>query len=160
MGVVEAIARRESDGRPMVEVSQCEVAVGQGIDGEAGRKRKRGLTLLSRDAWDDVRRELQADLPWHSRRANLLVSGFDLAAAIGRELSIGPVRIHVHGETKPCGIMDQAHTGLRTALQPNCRGGVYGEVLAGGTIRVGDRVQFVHSSTPALTPFTSPPGQP
>jgi MOSC domain-containing protein YiiM len=73
----------------------------------------------------------------------LLIGGLDLSATIGRTLSIGSTRIQVHGETKPCGLMDQQHAGLRQALVPDCRGGVYGQVLTGGTILVGDPVSLI-----------------
>jgi MOSC domain-containing protein YiiM len=49
------------------------------------------------------------------------------------------------GETDPCGNMERAHPGLRAALTPNWRGGIYGEVLEGGTLSVGDAVSFVRS---------------
>jgi len=39
--------------------------------------------------------------------------------------------------------MDQQHAGLRQALVPDCRGGVYGQVLTGGTILVGDAVTLI-----------------
>ena len=40
-------------------------------------------------------------------------------------------------------IMNEQHPGLREALIPRCRGGVYGQVVAGGNIRAGDAVRFV-----------------
>jgi MOSC domain-containing protein YiiM len=38
--------------------------------------------------------------------------------------------------------MDEALPGLREALRPNWRAGVYGEVLNDGEIAVGDPVQW------------------
>jgi MOSC domain-containing protein YiiM len=58
-------------------------------------------------------------------------------------LCIGDARIRLHGETRPCHIMDEQHDGLRRALEPDCRGGVFGQVLAGGVIRAGDRVEVM-----------------
>ena len=40
-------------------------------------------------------------------------------------------------------LMDQQHAGLRRALVPDCCGGVYGQVLTGGTVRVGDPVSLI-----------------
>jgi hypothetical protein len=39
--------------------------------------------------------------------------------------------------------MDQLHDGLRQALEPDCRGGVHGEVLKAGAIRVGASIAIV-----------------
>jgi len=142
-GVVKAIAYRPIDGRPMVEATEIAVLPGRGPEIENRKQGKREITLLSAESWAQVCRELGVELPWWSRRANLLTEGIDLSNTIGSTLSIGSIRIKVHGETKPCGIMDQQHAGLRKALAPNGRGGVYGQVLAGGTIRVGDHVTLL-----------------
>ena len=139
-GVLKAIAHRPTDGQPMTEVREIIVLAGRGPEVENRKPGKREITLLSAESWAAACRDLGVDLPWWYRRANLLIEGLDLSATIGRTLSIGSTRIQVHGETKPCGLMDQQHAGLRQALVLDCRGGVYGQVLTGGTIRVGDPV--------------------
>jgi MOSC domain-containing protein YiiM len=139
-GVLKAIAHRPTDGQPMTEVGEIIVLAGRGPEVENRKPGKREITLLSAESWAAACHDLGVDLPWWYRRANLLIEGLDLSATIGRTLSIGSIRIQVHGETKPCGLMDQQHAGLRQALVPDCRGGVYGQVLSGGTIRVGDLV--------------------
>jgi len=142
-GIVKVIAYRPIDGRPMAEVTEIAVLPGRGPDIENRKPGKREITLLSAESWAQVCGELGVKLPWLFRRANLLIEGIDLSTTIGATLAVGCVRIRVHGETKPCGIMDQQHDGLRKALAPDCRGGVYGQVLAGGTIRVGDPVALL-----------------
>lgn len=137
---VKAIAHRPTDGQTMIEASQVNVLPGRGIDMENRKPGKREITLVSTRSWADACKELGATVPWHFRRANLLIEDIDLLATVGKKLKIGSVEILVHGETRPCGIMDQQHQGLRTALIPNMRGGVHAEVLVGGIIRVGDRV--------------------
>jgi MOSC domain-containing protein YiiM len=140
-GVIRGIAYRPIDGDPMSEVEQCSVQPGRGIDLENRRAGKREVTFLAAEAWADTCRDLGTDLPWHTRRANFLIEGLDLAAAIGRTVTVGPVRVRIHGETKPCGLMDKQSHGLRESLVPACRGGVYGQILTAGTIRVGDPVE-------------------
>ena len=137
------IALRAADGDAMREVESADVLVGRGLAGENRRAGKREVTLLSAEAWQHVCDELDTSLPWTARRANLLVAGIDLQRAIGRTLAVGEVRIRIHGETKPCPIMDQQHAGLRASLVPDCRGGVHGQVLAGGTLRSGDSILLV-----------------
>ena len=124
----------------MVEATECSVVAGRGLTVETRKAGKRQVTLLSAESWADACRDLKAELPWTYRRANLLVEGVDLVAGIGRTISIGSVRVLVHGETTPCDLMERQHAGLFGALAPSCRGGVYGEVLNDGTVRVGDDV--------------------
>lgn len=140
LGVLRGIAFRPVDGEMMREVSACRVEPGRGIDLENRKPGKREVTLLSVESWRDVCLELGTELPWYTRRANLWIEGIDLPAAIGRSLCIGDVRLRIHGETRPCALMDKQFNGLRQALVPGIRGGVHGEVLAGGEVRIGDGV--------------------
>lgn len=143
-GILRGIALRPVDGEPMREVTQANVIAGRGIDAENRKTGRREVTLLSAERWRDACRELGVELPWHTRRANLLIEGIDLGATLGQVLTIGPIQLRIHGETRPCGIMDEQHPGLREALVPDFRGGVHAEVLVGGTVRIGDPVR-VHS---------------
>lgn len=146
-GCVKALAYRPADGDAMSPVGALEVRVGGGAVVEQNRSRERGVTLVSAESWEDVCRELGAEVGWLARRANVLVSGVDLASTIGKTLRIGDVELRIHGETKPCGIMDKSFAGLRQALTPACRGGVFGEVLRGGRIVVGAGVWILSSDS-------------
>lgn len=148
VGLLKSIAYRRRDAEPMREVKEAVVRVGRGLDRENRPGGKREVTLLSAEAWEETCRELETELPWYTRRANLLVERIDLAETITHTIRVGEVEIRVHGETKPCDIMDEQHEGLRRTLIPDCRGGVYGQVLEGGTIRVGDRVSVVTDAGP------------
>ena len=139
-GTIRAIAQRPQDGANMVEVDHCRVTPNTGLDSEDRPPGKRSVTLLSEAAWAETCAELGATLPWTTRRANFLVAGLDLASLVGHAILIGEVRVWIHGETKPCGLMDRQHLGLRAALKINGRGGVFGQVLTEGTIRISDRV--------------------
>jgi MOSC domain-containing protein YiiM len=99
------------------------------------------VTLLDAGQWRQVIAELGVDLPWHTRRANLLIEGIDLQAAVGQRIQIGECRFAIGGETTPCERMDEIQPGLRRILTPELRGGVWGKVLRGGQLRVGDSVR-------------------
>jgi MOSC domain-containing protein YiiM len=143
VAVLRGVAARVRHRGPMLEVSAQSLVASRGLAEESGRSPRRGVTILSWESWRDVCRELNRDLPWHTRRANLLISGLDLSAAVGHVLGVGAARIRVHGETKPCARMDEACMGLRAALEPAFRGGVYGEVLIGGAVHVGDAIRVI-----------------
>lgn len=84
-----------------------------------------------------------ADLPPRARRANLVVRGLDLGPLVGRRLRIGGAEMLVRGETVPCDLMELQAVGLREALSPRMRGGVFGPVERSGRIRLGDLVVVV-----------------
>lgn len=148
-GIVRCMAYRPTDGDPMVEIESCNLIPGRGIDTENRPAGQREVTLISARSWRDVCSELGQELPWHTRRANFLVEGIDLGSLVGAEITMGPVRIHIHGESKPCRVMDQQCPGLRHALKPDHRGGVFGQVLNGGRVRIGDSITLTNPARPA-----------
>ena len=141
-GRLEAIWIKRVRRGPMDRKDRARLIAGRGLEDDANFGKKRQVTLLSSEQWRDVCRELGEDLDPAVRRANLLVAGLDLPETRGRILAIGECRILVHGETRPCGNIDGVHSGLRQALDPEWRGGIYGEVVDGGEIAVGDRVSW------------------
>lgn len=141
---LEAIWLRPAARLPVRQVEVATAVAGVGLDGDHAGGGRRQVTLLSREAWHAVCAEFGRAVDPSVRRANLLVSGVDLGACIGRMLRIGDVVIDVTGETRPCELMDQdGRVGLCAALRPERRGGVYGTVRAGGTLRVGDPCAIV-----------------
>ncbi len=144
-GKVVAIALKTAHGAPLIEVQSVQVSE-EGLEGNVHQRAERRVTFLSKEQWAEVEQELDTPLSWTIRRANILVEGLDLAATLGKSLQLGDVRVHINGETEPCGQMEAAQTGLRDALKPECRGGVYGNVVGAGPIRTGDTIRVVEES--------------
>ena len=121
-------------------VSEAAVGVADGVAGDArGVRAGRQVTVVFREGWEAACRDLGVELPWTTRRANLLIEGVPVPRQ-GRRLVIGDAVLEVTQETQPCQVMEAAHRGLREALTPEWRGGVCCRVVQGGTIRIGDRV--------------------
>jgi MOSC domain-containing protein YiiM len=137
---VMALAIKSGRRGEMLLLDEVEALANGGLRGDVPSSAERGVTLISAPQWQDVTRELGAELPWHTRRANVLVSAERLAPWIGRSLRIGAATLAIKDETRPCGLMDQLKSGLREALKPDARGGVHGLVVQGGLIRVGDPI--------------------
>jgi MOSC domain-containing protein YiiM len=142
IGAVLALALRTAVNGPMQEVREAVAAADGGLAGDLRSSPERGVTLISAPQWKQVCEELGVSLPWHTRRANVLLDLDRLELLAGRRLRIGQVELEVLSETKPCGLMDQQHAGLRNALRPEWRGGVCCRVLTGGVLRVGDAVEL------------------
>jgi MOSC domain-containing protein YiiM len=121
------------------------LVAGRGVDGSADRGGRRQVTILEREVWESLMRELGSDAGPETRRANVLVSGIDLRASRGRVLRLGGTKIRIGGEVKPCERMEEAVAGLRALMYPEWKGGAFGEIVGGGTVSVGDAVEWEDS---------------
>lgn len=125
---------------PMDPVDAARLVAGRGIVGNANQGGRRQVTIIERELWNAMMTRLGADLSPSTRRANLMVQGMPLKGTVGGILRVGAVRIRIFNETKPCERMDEALPGLKREMSEEWRGGVFGEVLDDGEIKVGDEV--------------------
>jgi MOSC domain-containing protein YiiM len=138
------IARREKKRAPMDTLDTANISTDTGVAGDfRGRPGNRQVTLLSARAWQAVCDELGQDIPWTTRRSNLLIDDIDLPRAVGHIFAIGKVRLRTTIEIDPCSRMDEQVDGLTSALKPDWRGGVGCEVLQGGEVSIGDTVEII-----------------
>lgn len=142
-GRVLGIALRSRSRGPMNEVREASAAANGWLAGDHGGSPRRGITFLSREAWAEATDAVGVSLPWHTRRANVCVTGLDLLPLVGRRIRVGEIEVEILDETRPCDEMDAAHPGLQAALRPAGRGGVYGRVRVGGTVSVGDTIEVL-----------------
>ena len=138
MGRLEKIWIKRFRRGPMDPVTLAQLEEGKGISDNANRGGKRQVTVIEKEAWERHMAALDGELDPSRRRANLMISGCALVESRGRVLRIGECRILIRGETKPCEQMEAALPGLRKVMFPEWGGGAFGEVIGGGTIRVGD----------------------
>lgn len=146
MGTLLGIACRDGSRLPMRELDAARIGLDTGVASDfRGRKRgRRQVTLLCAEKWRAACADLGIELPWTTRRANLLVNGLPIGPeCVGRTLRVGTAVLRITQETDPCGRMDEQYRGLKRALLPDWRGGACCEVIEDGDIAVGDAVQFL-----------------
>ncbi len=141
-GSLEAIWIKRAHRGEMDRVASATLITGRGIVGNADQGRRRQVTIVEQEAWDEMMRDLNAAVSPKARRGNLLVSGLALAQSRDRILRVGACRLRIGGETRPCERMDEALPGLRARMAVDWGGGVFAQVLDGGEISVGDEVSW------------------
>jgi MOSC domain-containing protein YiiM len=89
------IARKSKPRAPMEPLEQVTVTTELGVDGDyRGKLRRRQVTILAEEGWQAAINDIaRPDLPWTTRRANLLVRGIDLPREKGSKIKIGTVHL-------------------------------------------------------------------
>lgn len=142
MSRLEQIWIKRMHRGPMDASERAKVVAGKGIVGNANQGGKRQVTIVSSKHWTEVTAPLGATPDPRLRRANLLVSDIDFSDARGKILKIGPVRVRIYGETRPCEQMEAVAPGLQEMMRVPWGGGAFGEILDDGEIVVGDPVEL------------------
>jgi MOSC domain-containing protein YiiM len=140
-----------------------ELRAGLGIVGDRhfghAAHREATVTLQAAESLEWLAQHLELDhVPdLFQTRRNILLRGVDVDALVGAELTLdsgdGPVGVLAHRPANPCAWMDVriaqgSHKGLRG------RGGLRGEVVTDGVLRVGPAT--LRSSVP-LSELSPPP---
>jgi MOSC domain-containing protein YiiM len=138
-------------GLPMSSVDRARAIAGVGLEGDryavsAGtfshtRHNVRHVTVISREDIEAANATLKVPFTPAESRRNLVVAGkVDLLALIGREFSIGAVRLRGVEECTPCRRPSRlaGKRGFKAAFER--RAGIRAEILSSGTISIGDVV--------------------
>lgn len=148
MATLKGIAYRLKSKGEMHITALTQVTPERGIENDyRGHPHHRQVTVLSVEDWQRACDELELNLHWTTRRANLLVEDISFGpACVGDIIQIGDLRLQITRETDPCHRMEEAKPGLMKALTPDWRGGACCRVISGGAIAVGDSVELVPQS--------------
>ena len=146
-GTVDWIGLRPARDTAMREVDAVEAVAGAGLVGDrySGGSGKRGVTLIQAEHLPAI-----AALAGHASispatlRRNLVVSGIALIALKGNRFRIGEVLLEGTDSCDPCSRMEAAlGPGGYNAMRG--MGGLCARILEGGTLRLGDRVQWMQA---------------
>jgi MOSC domain-containing protein YiiM len=100
----------------------------------------RALTFVEEEAIEAVRRDYGIDLVPGATRRNVVTRGVALNHLVGRRFRLGEVEVVGVRLAEPCAHLEALTAkGVRRAFVH--RGGLRGEVVSGGRVRVGDPVR-------------------
>jgi MOSC domain-containing protein YiiM len=144
-GKVIGLARHAAPREPIEELQSVNLSPDYGVEGDCKGVKfpDRQVTILALEDWREALFSLAdgmggPDLPWTTRRANVLTEGVKLPRGIGSIIMLGDALLEVTMQTTPCSLMDRFHHGLRLALAPEWRGGVTCRVVEGALVKMGD----------------------
>ncbi len=147
-GKVESIHVASAAKAPTEAVDRAQAIPGLGLEGDRYAL-KLGtfykpepdfeLTLIEAEALEALKRDYEIELAPGDARRNLVTRGVALNHLVGKEFSIGGVRIRGIRLCEPCSHL-QALVGRPVIKGLRHRGGLRAQILSAGTIGVGDAV--------------------
>jgi MOSC domain-containing protein YiiM len=158
MATLEKILVAANPASEMSPLLAARAVAGRGIEGDryfdgcgtfspAPMKPDHEVTLIEQEQIDAFAR--RSGLPFtafHARR-NLVTAGIDLNGLVGREFTVGEVRLRGVRLCEPC--QHLARISFAEALEGLVhRGGLRAQIVAGGTLRVGAVIRAVEDSNP------------
>ena len=149
-GVVETIHIAPEATAAMIERESVEAVAGSGLKGDryfngngtfsAASDTGRELTLTEAEAIEAIKREQGISIGFNQHRRNITTRGIALNHLVGETFQIGAVRCQGINLCEPCDHLERLTVeGINDALTH--RGGLRANILEGGTIRAGDRVE-------------------
>jgi MOSC domain-containing protein YiiM len=153
-GLVVAIFTTPGESQEMIEHERIEAMAGAGLVGDryalglgfySSRPLPGGareLTLIEAEALDEIEAESGIRLTPIESRRNLVTSGIRLHELIGKQFTIGAVLCEGVRDCPPCEHLEEL-TGLQVMKPMARRGGLRANILHGGPIAAGDRIEEV-----------------
>jgi MOSC domain-containing protein YiiM len=152
--MVVAIYTAADSGAPMEPRDEVRAIPGRGLVGDryfAGNgtfsdrplpgREITELTLIEGEVIEQLQHQWGLDVNESDSRRNLVTWGVDLNDLLGREFSVGGVRLRGAGLCEPCITLVKSpeHRHLLRALAH--KGGLRAQILSEGTISIGERIR-------------------
>jgi len=154
VGQVVGIYVADVKTAPMRSLPVATAIPGKGLEGDryaaaagtftprSDRLRGYDITLIESEVLDRLRLADGKHLAPEESRRNVTTRGIDLNALVGKEFRIGPVRAMGQRLCEPCVHLQRlTRPGVVAGLVH--RGGLRADLLSGGEVRVGDRIEAV-----------------
>jgi MOSC domain-containing protein YiiM len=134
----------------MEALAEARAVAGQGLEGDRYFAKQgsfsknegegREITLIESEAIEALERDYGVKLAYGEARRNIVTRGVALNHLVGKEFSVGEVRVRGVRLSEPCNHL----AGLtQEKVRPGLvhRGGLRADILNDGVIRVGDAVR-------------------
>jgi MOSC domain-containing protein YiiM len=150
-GTVIAIHITPTGAAPMKSVTNAKAVAGRGLEGDRYYSKLgtysnqagsgRDVTLIEIEAIDALKRDYEIGLDASRSRRNIVTQGVPLNHFVEKEFRIGDVVLRGTRLCEPCAHMEKLTVkgAMRGLIH---RGGLRAEIIIGGSIRVGDTIQF------------------
>lgn len=151
-GKVEGIYISPEPEKPMQRVDEVKALTGRGLEGDryftstgtfAKKKSEpgRNITLIEAEAVESANDEDGVELDYGEPRRNVITRGVPLNHLVGKEFTVGEVRVRGTKLCEPCGHLEGlTREGVKASLIH--RGGLRADVLSDGMIRAGDPISL------------------
>lgn len=148
-GTIVSIHVAKTGAAPMESITNAVVVAGRGLRGDryhdgtgtysnhpgTGRE----VTLIESEALEALKRDYGIDIEPAQARRNFVTRAVALNHLVGREFTIGEVRLRGARLCDPCAHLESLSArGVVRGLAH--RGGLRADVVSGGLIRIGDSV--------------------
>jgi MOSC domain-containing protein YiiM len=148
MGTVAGIFIAAATTEPVVARDEVTAVAGRGLagdrhfhggDDDADHDPADEITLIAAEGLEKARIDHGLELDPGEHRRNVVVEGVDLLALVGRTVRVGGAEVAVLEDNPGCRTL-QNLVGKPVLRGLRRHGGVRGQIVTGGVIRVGDAV--------------------
>jgi MOSC domain-containing protein YiiM len=151
MAHVVQILTAESPTAQMQSQAEVHAVPGKGLEGDryftgegtfspSPHKPDYELTLIESERIEAFAKESGLEFTAHHARRNIVTQGVDLNALVGKEFSVGSVRVRGIRLCEPCDYL--AKITYRETLRGLVhKGGLRAQIVSEGVIKVGDSIQ-------------------
>lgn len=98
------------------------------------------LTLIEAEVIEQLRRDCGIDVDAADSRRNVVTRGVALDGLVGREFSVGEVRLHGASLCEPCVSLVKSDSNRHLLRGLAHKGGLRARILTGGVFAIGDLV--------------------
>ena len=145
MAKVFKIAVSQNSKGKMESVESIKVILGKGIVNDRKFKdnndKKKQITLIEIENIEYYNHISGTSIPPIEFRRNIITQGIRLNELVGKEITIGEIKIKAHDLCRPCKFLQDSFKQKNVIKELLFKGGLRCELLNNGKISVGDEVK-------------------